>query len=290
MNTNQQNVTLEDLEVRNKEIQDSQKKTYTTKDLAKGMISKKSPSKPLGSKLHYSQIDSFFYGLWQRYIFEEKELSKIYMTDHNMRVVRHILMWMTRLEINQNYEKRDNSICEWEDCDCHQLDRAKGIFLWGDHGRGKTKFMKALVALMNKCNRYYRQVPKVHSYDYRTLFNEYRSSKKGYSKFYSDHESIFMDDLAWRGEDEINDFGNKQNLVARIIQNRHAKWEQGRLSSRYREKKNYSFPLFTCNISFTDMNNRYGEGISDRLKEMCNIIHWDGEYNLRIEKPEENGK
>ncbi|MEM9648859.1 MAG: hypothetical protein AAF969_10275 [Bacteroidota bacterium] len=275
-----------DLEKRNAEIKSNQPTIPTTSEQLKGFLKPKSKPDETSNKkvLRYESIRVYFYKLWQQRVFGRNNNSPLVITKHNARLVKHILQWMTNLEYDNSYSGNNETPCDWEDCNCEKLDVTKGLYIWGQHSRGKTAFAKALVQLMNQAHKEgFTHIPKVHSYSYKTIHTN--SKRDGNSKKqYSHPESIFMDDLAWRGEANLNLYGNEENLVSDIIQYRLERLIVCRRDYMYRTEKVHGISIFTSNFSPSKIKEIYKTGVYDRLIEMCNIVHWDGDDSLRLPK------
>ena len=225
--------------------------------------------------LHYSNCVDSFYALWKS-IVEKPELT---ITNHNREVVKQIIQWITNLEYDHKYDQGKG--CGWEDCDCKLLKENKGLYIWGKHGRGKTSLIKTIAHAMNNASRHFSHIPSVKIYDYKSIYNKVKSQQKT-ANLYFKKGSIVMDDLGWDGEGELKIFGTRVNLVSDIIYNRHKSRLNAMAESRYKKEKTHGLSIFTSNISPEDILELYGEGVYSRLIEMCNIIHWDGDKNLRL--------
>jgi DNA replication protein DnaC len=136
----------------------------------------------------------------------------------------------------------------------------KGIMLYGGVGCGKTTIMKL-----------FRDNPslKYGVVECMTIADIYKDKEEGGSMVthkYSNAPTICFNDLGTEIETGTSShFGNKKNVMAEIILNHYER----------NESKNFKLH-FTTNCNAEKLTQDYGIRVSDRLKEMCNIISLDG--------------
>jgi hypothetical protein len=115
-------------------------------------------------------------------------------------------------------------------------------------------------------------------YDCRDIALEYTEKDKGGSRVidhYSQNTLVdpgdrdftfgqsvlgrYFDDLG--EEDLASHMGNKVNVMGQIIEN------------RYRNRQ-FQLTHFTSNHTIDELNDLYGPRVTDRLREMCNVIQY----------------
>jgi len=143
----------------------------------------------------------------------------------------------------------------------------KGIYLVGSFGVGKSHLMELFdINLHTPFARH----------DCQVICGEYESRQEGGQAVidhYSNntlvsnpdntmgHEYLgrFFDDLGQ--EDTARYFGKDKNVMAAIIEN------------RYRARQ-FHMTHFTSNHTLDQLDDLYGQRVSDRLREMCNVIEY----------------
>jgi len=136
-------------------------------------------------------------------------------------------------------------------------DLNKGIWLFGGVGCGKTTIMELFSE--NPLINYPVVQTSIIADDYK------ENGSKNLQRFY-DIPSVCFNDFGFEIEEGVkNNFGNKKNVMAEIIQNSY---------EFNREKK---FRLhFTTNLNADQVEHYYGPRVRSRLREMCNIISLEG--------------
>lgn len=136
----------------------------------------------------------------------------------------------------------------------------KGIMLYGGVGCGKTSIMKL-----------FRDNPseKYGIVECNAIVDKYKDKEDGGANIihiYSFAPTVCFNDLGTEIETGTSShFGNKKNVMAEIILNHYER----------NEKKEFKFH-FTTNCNAAKLTLDYGIRVSDRLKEMCNIISLEG--------------
>lgn len=169
-------------------------------------------------------------------------------------------------------DKRDviNSVFAWiwkyDQWNVCSLDYKKGLFLYGPAGTGKSTFLKGVQKYMNAIKA--RDFEK----DYRIGF--FLKSASGLANSYVGHGedkliqwcddcNLLIDELG-REPIPARHYGNELNVIQYILQCRYD-----------RRKENITH--ITSNITPDKVMPMYGDYISDRFREMFNIIPWFGE-------------
>lgn len=137
----------------------------------------------------------------------------------------------------------------------------KGILIHGDYGVGKTQLFSIIRSIgkelceFNYTDFWFSQISAG------SFVDQYMKATKSYGV-------DFDLDKYYRGKLYIDDLGhekkafNRDEIFADIL---------------FERNRNRSKTFVTTNLNPTDLSDKYGERIGDRLLEMFNIIHWKGE-------------
>lgn len=170
-------------------------------------------------------------------------------------------MWqvikMSGLEINftDEWKKTILTLLRWfcgEDSDECKMN--KGLYLWGEPGRGKSLFMQLFQAYALVID--YRKFEMVNCKDLVHAFASNRSIES-ISRYYSD--MWCFEDLGY--EDPFNMYGNKINVMEEI------------LIRRYDSRQ---LTLVTTNMPPDAIVKSYGSRVESRMYEMFNFIELKG--------------
>ena len=167
---------------------------------------------------------------------------KIHMIDYE--VIYQLLSWIVQ----------DETVCEK-----YNISPNKGIILIGPVGCGKTALMILISTLLSK-QRAFSVKPA------RNITMEF--SKRGYDVIHQYSRSlrspapICIDDIGI--EPPMRYFGDHINVIGEL------------LLSRYDLLRNKQIITHaTTNLNADELENRYGERVRSRLREMFNIISFD---------------
>jgi DNA replication protein DnaC len=159
------------------------------------------------------------------------------------------------------------------------LTSTKGILLLGAPSVGKTFIINKFIKEYNlkiKEQGIYGQIKEVDLYEMNRLTKLNIDIFKSH-KDYTENElpscitdaynerynySLFIDDVGSESH-QINNFGNKSSVFADII------------TKFYKSKLNTQRFFATTNYSLKDLKSIYGERITERLLEMCEVIILD---------------
>lgn len=167
------------------------------------------------------------------------EHFRIYKEDHNL---IYKLMIYT---IKDKNSCRDNGI-----------DLNKGILLTGPVGCGKTTLMQ-LLPYIHPQTRPYGLFPT------RNIVIEYNTNGSDTINKYSALRTMCFDDLG--AEPTGRYYGHDSNVMAEILVSRYD------LSQGQSSKQNKQTHL-TSNLNAHEIEDRYGERVRSRLREMVNVI------------------
>lgn len=146
------------------------------------------------------------------------------------------------------------------------LDYRKGLFLFGPIGTGKSTLLRGLQVYMNTIKS--RRLVK----DYRLGFfwksagelaNNYAGSGQEKLLQWTVDCNLMIDELG-REPRPAKHYGTELNVIQFLLQLRY-------------DHRMENVTHLTSNISPADVMPMYGDYISDRFREMFNIIEWGGE-------------
>ncbi len=147
----------------------------------------------------------------------------------------------------------------------------KGILLRGIPGIGKTHLMN----FFNKnphasytlptCKMITEKYVQKYIRDDMSVIEYYSSLQKAEFGHIYDQEKlgVCFGDLG--AEAEGNSFGNKRNVIEEIVFN------------RYEAKLPFKYTHFTTNLNTAMLQEKYGDRMTDRLREMCNVLTLEGD-------------
>ena len=162
--------------------------------------------------------------------------------DSNIKVVSAMVAWINRdeEELNKHFEG--------------SID--KGWCLIGTVGTGKTVLMKVLNANLIYSKSFL--VYKMQSI-WEPAFGYAQKGHEALYRYFTGH--WFFDELGLVEKETVTYFGNKLNVSATIIQDRHKSFIEKQLLSH-----------FTTNMSLAQVGETYGDMVLSRLKQMCNVV------------------
>lgn len=184
------------------------------------------------------------------------ELDKLcpsgeYVIDPDKRnLVNSVLAWVWKYD-------------PWNIC---RLDYRKGLFLYGPVGTGKSTLLKGLQKYMNSIKR--RDILKDHRIGFfwksaSELANSYAGDGQEKLLQWCSDCNLLIDELG-REPRPAKHYGTELNVIQFLLQLRY-------------DHRMSDVTHLTSNIRPEDVMPMYGDYISDRFREMFNIIHWGGE-------------
>ena len=168
-------------------------------------------------------------------------------------------------------DKRDamNSVFAWiwklDKWNTLNLDYNKGFFLYGPIGTGKSTFMKGLAKYMNSIKRRTFNEDRRLGFYWKSaseLTNYYVGGGQEKLLQWRDDCNLLIDELG-REPCPASHYGNELNVIQFLLQ------------LRYDHRKD-NITHITSNVTPQDIMPIYGDYISDRFREMFNIIPWFG--------------
>lgn len=177
--------------------------------------------------------------------------SELFIIDEDKRdVIKSVFAWIWRYD-------------PWN---ILHLDYNKGLFLYGPVGTGKSTFLKGMQKYMNTIKA--RDFDK----DFRIGFfwksaselaNSYAGDGQEKLLQWCDDCNLLIDELG-REPRPAKHYGTELNVIQFILQLRY-------------DKRRENITHLTSNITPQDVMPLYGDYISDRFKEMFNILPWFGQ-------------
>lgn len=159
-----------------------------------------------------------------------------------------------RYEVDENLKEPITEILKWCIMDeSFKGDLQKGLLLSGEIGCGKTLTLKIFVEFMKYANKIVAQYSAIE-------IVEIFKSKEGKDRLFV--SPLFIDDLGTE-QVEINNYGTKEAPIYEIF------------NRRYLDRRFLMF--ITTNLKPSQMEERYGDRVRDRIKEMFNVMPIKGE-------------
>ncbi len=148
------------------------------------------------------------------------------------------------------------------------IDLDKGIFLNGPVGCGKTALMNVLKFTLHPTDRHRIYACRDIAYEYvahgHSVFHRYSKSSFYRPDIYEGPIHICFDDLG--AEPEVQFYGTPCNPMAEILFSRYDFFGSHKMLTH-----------ITTNLNSTKIEERYGQRIKSRIREMMNIISFKKE-------------
>ena len=132
----------------------------------------------------------------------------------------------------------------------NEKEQKKGLMLFGPNGTGKTTAIRPYSETMWAMTSI-------------ALAMEVQQKGRSYLGRFSDHDMV-IDDLG-REDVIVKSYGDEVNMMHDLIFIRYQAFQRG--------KKTH----FTTNLTFSELQERYGVAIADRILEMCEPVEFLGE-------------
>lgn len=146
----------------------------------------------------------------------------------------------------------------------------KGFLITGSIGVGKSAMMKVIQRLFKDTQRRFKWVS---GYELRDL-SECMTIREIKALYGSNLKcDLYIDDIGISVE--VNRFGNNVNIISEIIMERYDLF----VNSGYRThlSSNVIATMIKNDKNTPTLENIYGLRVLDRIKEMCDLIIWNGE-------------
>lgn len=150
----------------------------------------------------------------------------------------------------------------------------RGIYLFGPGSIGKTFIMRCIYDMLHKAyySGRFSGIDIPHWYEYKALM--LRARKEGHIGFlqdiFAEAKIIFIDDIGYAGDNQLNLFGNKDAVIVHLID----------VLYRHYTKTNCKI-YFTSNLEIADIERECGTLTSDRIIDMCSPVTWHSDINYR---------
>lgn len=147
------------------------------------------------------------------------------------------------------------------------LNPAKGIYIYGQHGSGKTDFMLLVVNTMTVLSRKYNNIQTFKPVAYNGIYDAMRMGR--IPEINHGSRNYYIDDFLYQDRNEARVYGN-QDRVADNVVTRLADLHK----ARYIHILTSNYPLDQIN---TEEKENLHPGSMDRMNEMFNFIFWSGD-------------
>ncbi len=186
----------------------------------------------------------------------------------------YVLKNKTQFRVDQQSEKVFNLLCQYFANDPafersgYQL--SKGILLTGPVGVGKTEMLRVFSKNKRQCFHLLSvyEIEAACQKQGVETFQSYIGMVPGWGNtpnfFYQKTIGWAFDDLG--RESIVFDFGNKSDVISKIIQTRYLSMQQIPFSSLH----------LTTNLTPAEIESRYDYAVKSRLREMFNYIQLEG--------------
>lgn len=172
------------------------------------------------------------------------------------------VFWHCAREMNPDYQVVENMKPVYRALVNHffgyasEFNPEKSTLILGGTGCGKTQFMRIMQKALQYTGKTFRFFPCIDVEQEIRFGGEYNTYDTG---------NICFDDL---GAEQLETlcYGNRVVVMTEIIQRRYNRFQNQGLKT-----------YFTSNLLPEEIEQRYGNRVMDRLKEMCNIVifSWD---------------
>ena len=166
------------------------------------------------------------------------------------------IFWMTAKKINPNYIVPEkimvrNLVNYFFGFD-GELDTGKGLLICGGTGSGKTQFFSIIQMALQYTGKSFRMFNCIEIEQAIRFGGDYSAYDNG---------DVCFDDL---GAEQIETlmYGNRVIPMSEILQRRYVRRDGGKTH-------------VTTNLNMIEIQNRYGSRVSDRLREICNLVIFD---------------
>lgn len=179
----------------------------------------------------------------------------------------------SNFDINKADRNVMNSLLAWvwekDSLNMLHLDYSKGLFLFGEIGRGKSLALHALRRYMcSVCNRFKWKRNDVRMKAWGSsaseMANEFASDGLAKIKDYAKSEINLVIDELGREPIPAKYFGTEMNVMQFVLQLRY-------------DSRKQNVTHVTTNLKLEDIGKIYGNYVADRCLEMFNFIEFKGE-------------
>ena len=140
----------------------------------------------------------------------------------------------------------------------------KGVYLVGDHGSGKSEFMRVLTETINMTARF-DNIHRIYTHSYDRIYDAIRATGD-IGHIQNLKNSIYLDDLCYQSRSMAKIWGNNDSVADLIITRAYELYKAGH---RIMMTSNYG-PEFMMKEGYIH------KGSADRIYEMMSVVVWSG--------------
>jgi DNA replication protein DnaC len=146
----------------------------------------------------------------------------------------------------------------------------KGVFLIGSVGIGKSAMMKIMQRLFKDTDRRFKWV---NSYDLKDMAEQVTTGEIKSLYGYDLKCDLYVDDIGFSSD--VRRYGNTVNIISEILMERYDLF----INSGYRThlSSNMLVSIKNNEKNIPTIETIYGARVVDRLREMCELVTWNGE-------------
>jgi DNA replication protein DnaC len=170
------------------------------------------------------------------------------------------------------YRRVFNCLSGSDKCEELKIRPDKGILLIGDKGVGKTLMMRVMQILFKDTPRRFRWVSSLEIYDMLREGTDEIVIKEMYGK--SLKSDLYIDDIGMMPGD-YHKFKNTTNIIAEILFERDELFVLEGFRTHMSSNIRTTVPKETA-PEVKSLERLYGDRILDRVKQMTNLITWQG--------------
>lgn len=151
--------------------------------------------------------------------------------------------------------------------------RAKGVLLIGSKGVGKSVCMRVMGVLFRNTPRYFQYA---RTRDIMKELEWRKADEIMYDLGFELKKDLYLDDIGL-AQAVKNDYGNKFNLISELLIDRYELFIREGYKTHMSSNRLFSVDRNEYPNDPPTLEDLYGDVVCDRLREMNNIILWQGQ-------------
>ncbi len=149
-------------------------------------------------------------------------------------------------------------------------DLDKGLYISGYYGSGKSR----LISLFKQFTDLI-EANKFQAFNYKKLNDQIKIKGMKAAENITGYGSLLIDDIGFLNESKIMNYGNTFDLLMTLVNDRYEKWFYHRTRTFYTS----NIEISSRDAKKQTIESIYGEGISGRLKDSCNLITYNFQHH-----------